>query len=143
MSSLRRTNQSFARKPKRCHVLALGALVFMPTSAHASFCDTERPNWDGSPATQLDEAITLFMAPTGLFLIGATAVAVLFRHAIGAGIACVMWAFYVTAIIMRGDPAYMMAAMEGCIGQPTLFVALAAAICLSAVIYTMRREKRL
>ena len=132
-----------AQSDNACALLVIAWTILIATPAHAEVCDKERPNWDGSPVSLVDEAIALALGPTGLFFIGATAVAVLFRHSIGVGIACVMWAFYITALIMRGDDVFEQAVAEGCIGNPALFVGLVAAICLAAVLFTIRREKRL
>ena len=53
------------------------ALLFLPTPAQAEVCDKERPNWTGTPATPLDEALHLFTQPIPLTLLAATALAAL------------------------------------------------------------------
>jgi len=116
----------------------------MASPALAEVCDKERPDWDGIPVTLESEALALFLSPAGLFLLGALAVAVLFRHAMGTAIVALLWSFFISFIVWP-DPTGLRGARisEGCEAQPTLFLVASAALCLAAVIYTARREKRL
>ena len=116
----------------------------MASPALADVCDKERPDWDGVPVTLESEALALFLSPAGLFLLGALAVAVLFRHAMGTAIVALLWSVFISFIVWP-DPTGLRGARisEGCEAQPTLFLVASAALCLAAVIYTARREKRL
>lgn len=112
--------------------------------ALAEVCDKARPGWDGMPVTALDEALFLFATPISLFLVAALATAVVFRHAIGAALVTLLWGFYITSLILPDQTGISAAAItEGCAASPALYIALSGALCLAAVIYTARREKRL
>lgn len=119
-------------------------MLALPSRALAEVCDKERPDWDGTPPGMLDEAIGLFLSPAGLFLSGALLLALLFRHAMGTALVALLWSFFITALVTgMDDPLRAAAVREGCIASPTLFIAASTAICLAAVVYTFRREKRL
>lgn len=120
------------------------ALFLLASPALAEVCDKARPQWNGVPATLTSEALTLFLLPQSLFLIGALAVAVLFRHAMGTALVALMWSFFISYIIWPDPSGVRQAAQsEGCMAQPTLFIVASAALCFVAVVYTARREKRL
>ncbi len=107
----------------------------------AEVCDKVRPNWDGTPASALSEAVALFGSPLGLFLLIATAFAIRFRHA-WAGLATVIgWTGFVS-IILAKDPTgiHEFAVLEGCVGPPTLFVGVTIAICIGTILYTAPRR---
>lgn len=127
---------------RRLSFAFLTALLASP--ARAEVCDKERPDWNGATATLLSEAITLFLSPIGLFLLGALVVAVLYRHAMGTAIVALIWSFFISIIIWP-DPTGIREATiaEGCAAPPTLFIVASAVLCLSAVIYSHRGEKRL
>ncbi|MBV2358699.1 hypothetical protein KUH32_02855 [Thalassococcus sp. CAU 1522] len=115
----------------------------LPGTAAAEVCDKLRPGWDGTPQTLAGEAMGLFLSPAGLFLTTALLVAVLFRHAMGTALAALMWSAFISYLVLHSDPLLFAAMEEGCVAQPTLFIAASAAICLAAVIFTFRREERL
>jgi len=120
-------------------------MTFMAASpALADVCVKERPDWDGVPATIESEALALFLSPVGLFLLGALAVAVLFRHAMGTALVALLWSFFISFIVWP-DPTGLRSARlsEGCEAPPTLFIVASAALCLAAVLYAHRGEKRL
>ena len=120
------------------------ATTLLASPALADVCDTDRPEWDGRPVTLLDEAVGLFQSPIPLFLLGALAVAILFRHAMGTAIVALLWSFFISMIVWPDATGQRSARIaEGCEAQPTLFIAASAALCFAAVIYTARREKRL
>jgi hypothetical protein len=119
-------------------------LALLPAKTRAETCATLRPDWNGDPATQLSEAIGLFLSPAGLFLGAALAVAVLFRHPMGTCLVALLWSVFITFLVMpdaSGQTA--MARAEGCLASPTLFIGLSTAICALAVYYTFRRDPRL
>ena len=118
--------------------------TLMASPALAEVCVKQRPDWDGVPATIQSEALVLFLSPIGLFLLGALAVAVLFRHAMGTALVALLWSFFISFIIWP-DPTGLRSARisEGCEAQPTLFIVVSAALCLAAVLYAHRGEKRL
>ena len=119
-------------------------LALIATPALAEVCDKARPDWDGTPATLTSEAVMLFMSPIGLFLLGALAVAVVFRHAMGTALVALMWSFYITMLIWPDTSGIRDGMLsEGCAAPPTLFIAASALLCLAAVIYAHRGEKRL
>ncbi|MCO4776996.1 MULTISPECIES: hypothetical protein [Lentibacter] len=125
--------------------LSLTLLIsVMASPALAEVCYKERPDWDGIPVTLESEALALFLSPAGLFLLGALAVAVLFRHAMGTAIVALLWSFFISFIVWP-DPTGLRGARisEGCEAQPTLFIVASAALCLAAVLYAHRGEKRL
>ncbi len=128
---------------RRAASLAAG-LILLPGAAAAEVCDKTRPDWDGTPQSMISEAIGLFLSPAGLFLCAAMAMALVFRHAMGTAIVALLWSFFITALVMGlDDPIRAAAVNEGCVAPPTLFIAASTAICLAAVTYTFRREKRL
>ena len=128
---------------RRATSLLIAALV-LPSPAHAKVCDTLRPEWDGTSQSMLAEMVGLFLSPAGLFLSAALAMALMFRHTMGTAIVALLWSFFITALVMGfDDPVRAAAVREGCVAPPTLFIAASTAICLAAVIYTFRREKRL
>lgn len=116
-------------------------LACLPGAAWAEVCDKERPNWDGTGVTAFGEALTLFTTPVALVLLAFTLIALRFRSQwMGLG-AVIGWAGFI-ALITTADPTGIrdFAINEGCIGSPTLFIAIVAAICVGTVIYTMPRN---
>ena len=117
--------------------------LLCPSAAWAEACATLRPNWDGTPATQVTEAVGLFTSPIGLFLGAALLVAVVFRHPWGATLITLLWSVFVMVISAPdADGQDPLARAEGCMASPALFIGLSAAICGLAVMYTFRRETR-
>ena len=122
------------------HSLLLVALAVLPTPALAEVCDKVRPLWDPANglATVVDEAKHLALSPLALILIAATAIVVRLRSQWG-GLAVVCgWSFftYFVALPNTSDPVQQLALQEGCIGSPTLFIAVVAAICTATILYT-------
>ena len=85
--------------------------------------------------------MTLSTTPVTLLLLAITLIALRFRNQ-WLGLAAVLgWTGFV-ALITTLDPTGVrnLAVAEGCIGPPTLFIAVVAAICIGTVIYTMPRK---
>lgn len=119
--------------------LILAALLTLPTLAHASeVCANVRPDWDGGPVSAWQEAILLFGSPASLILLFASALVLRFRSAWGALAVFVAWSFLVSAFTIY-DPTggqRLAAAEEGCIGSPTIYVAIVLAISVGLLLYT-------
>ncbi|MEO9684727.1 MAG: hypothetical protein ABJR46_03055 [Tateyamaria sp.] len=116
-------------------------IVALPGAAWAEICDKERPNWDGTDVTAIGEAFTLFTTPVALVVLAFTIIALRFRNQwMGLG-AVLGWTGFI-ALITTADPTGTrnLAIAEGCIGSPTLFIAVVAAICVGTVIYTKPRN---
>lgn len=116
----------------------VAVLLLLPGAARAEVCDKERPDWNGVPVTALGEAVTLLFSPIGLFLLISTVAALRFRAQWGGVVVTVGWTSFATLLTM-GDPTggvRKAAISEGCIGSPTLFIAIAAAISVGTIIYT-------
>jgi len=122
--------------------MRLAALVaLIPGSALAEVCDKARPDWNGVPVTALGEAVTLMFSPMGLSLLISTLAALRFRSQWGGVAAVVGWTAFATLLTMADPTGFRPEAMaEGCIGSPTLFIALAAAISVGTIIYTAPRK---
>ena len=116
-------------------------LSLLASPVWAEVCDKERPLWDGVPASAVSEAIALFSSPLALLLLIATAFALRFRHAWGGLAVVVAWTGFIT-VVLTYDPTGIRASAisEGCIGPPTLFIALAIAICIGTILYTAPRR---
>ncbi|MEL7090301.1 MAG: hypothetical protein AAFN94_01065 [Pseudomonadota bacterium] len=117
---------------------AFSALIATPL--WADVCATERPGWDGAPVTAWGEALTLFVSPLGLLLLALSVLAVRLRWQwIGLG-TILGWTVFITIVTMADPTGQRAPAMaEGCIGPPTLFIPLAAAICVVIVLRTKPR----
>ncbi len=117
--------------------LIAAPLLLTPGAAWAEICATARPGWEpGTPVTGLDEAVYLFTSGPGLFLLAATAVALVLRNQWGGLVAVLLWTGLITFVTM-GDSASAPGRAEGCIGSPALFIGLVAAISVATVLYTM------
>ncbi|WP_094020245.1 hypothetical protein [Maliponia aquimaris] len=124
--------------------IALALTVLAPTSALAEACAQARPGWDGTPADALSETLYLASSLPSVVLIVATALALRFRSKWG-GLAVVCgWSILISLLVFDSDPTGVrqMATNEGCIGSPTLFIALVAAICTGTILYTAPTERR-
>ena len=107
----------------------------------AQVCDQQRPGWDGTPVSGLDEALQLMASPLSLIAIGATLLALRFRSQWGGVAVVVLWTGLVSMITMFDPTGTRTPGMaEGCIGTPTLFIAAVAAICVATIIYTAPRS---
>ena len=117
------------------------ALLLCGSPAVAEVCDKERPDWDGLPASALSEAISLFGSPVGLVLLAATAFAIRFRSTWGGLAVTVCWTIFVSIVVQYDPTGIRQQAMkEGCLGEPTLFIAAAIAICIATILYTAPRK---
>lgn len=120
-------------------------LSLLPGAAWAEVCDKERPNWvPGTEATAWTEMIGLFSAPPSLVLLVVTALVVRFRSMWGGVLVMVLWTGLVSLLVFsEPDEVRLQAVKEGCIGSPTLFIAVVAAICVATILYTApRTDKR-
>jgi hypothetical protein len=111
-----------------------------PSGACASF----RPDWSGDEVSALSEALLLFQTPAALVLLLASALVLRFRSAWGALAVFVGWSLLVSAFTFF-DPTggTRTAAMaEGCVGSPTLFIAIALGISVGLILYTGQPEKK-
>ena len=117
------------------------AALLLPTTATAQVCASARPGWDGAPVGAAAEAFNLFTSPAGLVLIGISVIALRFRSQ-WIGLATVLlWTVFITVVTMADPTGQRIPAMaEGCIGPPTLFIVLAAAICVAIVLWTKPRS---
>lgn len=118
--------------------------MLVPGAAMAEVCDKERPGWDGTATTMLDEAVSLAATVPSLVLILATALALRFRSAKGGLAVVVLWTAWVSVVAFVGNatPIRQAALQEGCIASPALFIGLVAAICVATILYTAPSERR-
>lgn len=116
-------------------------LVLSPSAAWAEACDIARPTWNGADVSALSEAISLLLTPFGALLLVLTMIALRLRnHWVGLA-AIVGWTGYLSIITIADPNGVRVAAIEeGCIGSPTLFIALVTAICIGTAIYTTPRS---
>ncbi|MGP6087456.1 hypothetical protein [Antarctobacter jejuensis] len=118
--------------------LAIGALASWPSTLLADVCAVERPDWDGAPVSGLDETVMLAGSLPSLALILVTALAVRFRNQ-WAGLAAVSgWSLLIYFLTFSGPAAAtrQIAAAEGCVGSPTLFIAIVTAMSIATILYT-------
>lgn len=112
-------------------------LALMPGAAWAGACDTERPGWDGVAEDGIGEAIALFSTIPSLALIVATALVIRFRSTWGGLAVAVLWTGLVSLFAFVGPgEVRRQAIVEGCIGSPSLFIGIVAAICVAMILYT-------
>lgn len=138
------TRPTRPRSPGLSRGLFATLALIMPSSALAAVCTTERPGWDGTPANAISEALFLASSLPAIVLIVATALALRFRSKWG-GLAVVSgWSILISLRVFGTDPTgtRQKATIEGCIGSPTLFIALVAAICIATILYTAPTERR-
>ncbi len=122
----------------------IATFVLMPSSAWAEVCDKMRPNWvPGTDATVWTEMIGLFSSVPSIALLIATALVVRFRSAWGGVVVTVLWTGLISLLVFSApDEARLQAVKEGCIGSPTLFIGVVAAICVAMILYTAPRAER-
>ncbi len=109
----------------------------LPNIVFAEVCDKVRPDWNGVPVTPLQEALVLASTLPTLVLFIATLLAVRFRHQWAALVVVVLWSLFVTLLALPDrSGVQQVAANEGCIGSPTLFIVAVAAICVATILYT-------
>ncbi len=115
----------------------------MPGAAWAEVCDKERPGWDGVAQDGIGEAIALFSTAPSLILLLSTALVIRFRSKWGALGVAVLWTILVSLMSFSDiGEIRKLAIAEGCIGSPTLFIAIVAAICVTMILYTAPRAER-
>lgn len=109
-----------------------------PAQAWAEVCETLRPNWDGMPVSAIGEFLTILQTPVVLILIVATALAVRLRSEWGGLFVVVGWslATYLATGWSSNQAIRAAAIDEGCIGNTSLFVVVAAVVCIGVVLYT-------
>lgn len=120
------------------------ALALLPAPAWAEVCEKLRPGWEGGPVSMVDEAISIFTSPLSLILLVATAFAFRFRSQWATMAVCAGWSLLVTAFTFF-DPTgglRRQAEVEGCIGSPALFIALAGALCVGLALCTGTPAKK-
>ncbi len=119
-------------------------LSLVPGAGWAEVCDKERPNWvHGTEATIWTEMIGLFAAPPSLVLLLLTALVIRFRSLWGGLIVVVLWTGLVSLLVFsEPDAVRIQAIKEGCIGSPSLFIGIVAAICVAMILYTAPRAER-
>lgn len=119
-------------------------LAALPGPAIAEVCERVRPNWDGSPVSLWSETVMLLGTPISLFLILSTALAFKFRSSWGALAVFVGWSFAV-ATVTFWDPTGGLretARLEGCIGTPTLYIALVFATSVGLLLFVNRANDK-
>ena len=121
-------------------ILAILGLV-AANPAHAATCAEARPGWDGTPVSAWQEVMFLVSTAPVLILLVLTAIALRLRSPILSLIVTVLWTGMVTLVAMV-DPGGLRAdlAEQGCGGSPTLFIALATAICVGMILYIVRPQ---
>lgn len=124
---------------------ALFSLIFaiLPGSAWAQSCADQRPNWvPGTDVTAVSEAIALLSSPFSLVLIIATVLCFRFQSQWGSVIVVVLWTALIS-LITFGDAGGRAAGIaEGCIGSPSLFIAIIAAMSVGLILYTAPRADK-
>jgi len=112
-------------------------LTFFPATAQAQSCAEQRPNWTpGTEVTALAEAFALFSSPIALILLITTALCFRVRHQWGAVVTVVLWTGYISLVTFTDAGGRAAGMAEGCIGSPTLFIAVVAALSVALVLYT-------
>lgn len=134
---------SMSRRLFRAQLIA----PFLPATAFAEVCDKERPNWTpGTETTAITEAIALFLSAPALILLVATAICFRFKSQWGAVAVVVLWTILVSlvAFVAPADPTgvHQLAILEGCIGSPSLFIAIVAALSVALILYTAPRAEK-
>lgn len=124
-------------------ILATAALA-TPVAAAAEVCGKLRPFvGPDAPGTAFTEMVALMGTPPSLILLVLTALAVRFRWQWAALGVVVLWSVWVSLVAMSAPDAAMLAAIEqGCVGSPSLFIALVAAICGGVMLYTAPRKAK-
>lgn len=107
-----------------------------------SVCSNLRPDWDGTPVSMLSETGALLASPISLLLMIATLGALRYKSQWGSVAIAVGWSVY-TAFLTTLDPGDQLAnaRIEGCLGSPSLFITLVAAICIGMILFTAPKER--
>jgi hypothetical protein len=111
-------------------------LSLLPGAALAQVCSVQAPDWDGTPVTAVQEAITLGSSPAVLVLLLASALVIRFKHQWGALVVVLLWTALVSFLSMFAPDTRALAMAEGCVGSPALFIGIIAAICVGMIFYT-------
>ncbi len=121
----------------------LSIVALSPNVAWAQSCADQRPNWvPGTDATVLTEAIALLSSPFSLILVIATVLCFRFKSQWGSVLVVVLWTALIS-LITFGDAGGRAAGMsEGCIGSPSLFIAIIAVISVGLILYTAPRADK-
>lgn len=135
-----RLSQAPANFIKFAPLAAIAALS--PTGALANVCEQVRPFVGASEGgTAFTEAMSLMGTVPSLVLLLLSALAIRFRWQWVALGVVVLWSVWVSFIAMSSpSPIMEQAISEGCVGPPTLFIALVAAICGGMMLYTAPRK---
>ena len=130
--------------PLRRRLIAAAPLALSAAPAAAQSCAEVRPGWNGEPVSAWGEVLFLAQSPIVLILILLTALAVRFRSEWGGLLVVVGWsiATYLATNRSGAGDALGTAMAEGCVGNPALFIAFAAALCIGVVVYTAPIGKR-
>jgi hypothetical protein len=123
-------------------LVALAALA--PAAAQAEVCGQVRPFvGPGETGTAFTEMVSLMGTPPSLILLVLTALTVRFRWQWASLGVVVLWSVWVSLVAMSAPDAAMLQAIEeGCVGSPTLFIGLVAAICGAMMLYTAPRKAK-
>ena len=115
-----------------------------PAAAQAAVCAQVRPFvGPGETGTAFTEMVSLMGTPPSLVLLILTALALRFRWQWASLGVVVLWSVWVSLVAMSApDPAMLQAIEEGCVGSPTLFIGLVAAICGGMMLYTAPRKAK-
>lgn len=117
-------------------------LSLLPGAAWAQSCAEQRPGWDGTPVSAVQEAVFLATSPAALVLFLATVAAVRFRSSWGGLVVVLGWTALVTFLTMLAPASRKAAFAEGCVGNPALFIGLIAAICVGMIFCTAPPKSR-
>ena len=123
--------------------LILLCIACSPGTAWAEVCDKIRPDWNREAVSLMTETVQLFGTPISLFLLISTALVIRFRSSWGALVVFVGWSFAV-ATVTFWDPTGGLreaAQIEGCIGSPTLYIAIIITVCGAMMLYINREPK--
>ena len=110
-------------------------LSLLPGSAFAQSCAMQRPGWDGTPVSAVQEATFLAASPASLLLMLGTAAAFRFKSQWGALAVVMGWTAFVTFLTMLAPAPRKLAMAEGWIGSPALFIGVIASICVGMIFY--------
>ncbi len=90
----------------------------------------------------VDEAIALFSSPFALVLLVASALCLRFKSQWGGVVVVVLWTALISLITFADAGGRAAGVAEGCIGSPTLFIAIVAAISVIVILYTVPRTPK-
>jgi hypothetical protein len=116
-------------------------LALLPSTAWAEVCATQRPNWNGTPATAIDEALALFLTTPSLLLLAATVLALRFNSQWGGLVTILLWTGLVSFRVLMPMETNAAGMAEGCIGPPWLFIGIVIVLCGLLVLRTSPSPK--